>query len=125
MKRLIKALLRRVRTPAHDHLPTAAPPAESPAGGLLPIAVASDGSNPYSRRERFIIPELIYASLLPNDTFSILDGGARGGPSDPRWRSIGDDRLVIFGFEVDAAECDALNRNAAERSLKHHYFPQA
>jgi FkbM family methyltransferase len=89
------------------------------------IPVAADGSNPYSRRERFIITELVYARALPHETFSILDGGARGGPSDPRWRSIGDDRLVIYGFEVEDAECENLNRDAAERGLRHHYYPSA
>jgi FkbM family methyltransferase len=140
MKRLIRAFLRRVpTTPATDSqlvdLAFDNPPASSPRPRepcldasieeLPAIPVAADGSNPYSRRERFIITELVYSHLLPIDTFSILDGGARGGPSDPRWRSIGDDRLVIFGFEVEDAECERLNRDATERGLRHRYFPQA
>lgn len=98
---------------------------DSPIEGFPPVSSASDGSNPFSRRERFIITELVYSRWLANDTFSILDGGARGGPSDPRWRAIGDNRLVIHGFEVDAAECETLNRDAVRRGLPHHYYPSA
>lgn len=107
--------------------PTPEPSAVSPSidAMLPPAPAAADGSNAYSRRERFIITELVYSGLLPKDNFSILDGGARGGPSDPRWRSIGDERLVIYGFEVDDAECQRLNRDAAERGLRHHYYPRA
>ena len=79
--------------------------------GLPPVATAPDGSNPYSRRERFIITELVYARILPEEPFSILDGGARGGPSDARWRAIGEPRLVIHGFEVENDECERLNRH--------------
>jgi FkbM family methyltransferase len=32
---------------------------------------------------------------------------------------------VIHGFEVDDAECERLNRDAAERGLPHHYYPRA
>jgi len=92
---------------------------------LPPVSASADGSNPYSRRERFIITELIYSHLLPKETFSILDGGARGGPSDPRWSAIGDKRVVIYGFEVDDAECQRLNRDASERGVPHHYYPFA
>jgi FkbM family methyltransferase len=106
--------------------PTLEPSAPPSIGDILrPVPVAADGSNAYSRRERFIITELVYSRLLPQDSFSILDGGARGGPSDPRWRSIGDDRLVIHGFEVDDAECQRLNRDASERGFRHHYYPWA
>ena len=98
--------------------PTPEPSAVSPSidAMLPPAPAAADGSNAYSRRERFVITELVYSGLLPKDNFSILDGGARGGPSDPRWRSIGDERLVIYGFEVDDAECQgstAMLRNGA------------
>jgi FkbM family methyltransferase len=117
---------------ASDGRPTGFSPTQEPSAALPsigdilpPVPVAPDGSNAYSRRERFIVTELIYSRLLPKDTFSILDGGARGGPSDPRWRSIGDERLVIHGFEVDDAECQRLNRDAAERGLRHHYYPWA
>ncbi len=103
--------------------PNAAPPTD---GDDLPaVPVAPDGSNPYSRRERFIITELVYGRLLPDETFSILDGGARGGPSDARWRAIGDRRLVIHGFELESDECERLNRDASERGLPHHYYPYA
>jgi FkbM family methyltransferase len=141
VKRLIKALLRRAFAPATiaqdpptpsvaRNAPTATPPPpvrepEVPFEGLPVVRVEVDGSTPYLRRERFIITELVYFVLLPNETFSILDGGARGGPSDPRWRSIGDDRLVIYGFEVEDEECETLNRDAAARGLRHHYYPRA
>lgn len=138
----MKALLRRIwaatRTTGSplDAVACDKPPAGTPRPsgrsrdaaaleGLPAVPIAPDGSNPYSRRERFIITELVYSRLLPGDTFSILDGGARGGLSDPRWRSIGDDRLVIYGFEVEDAECEKLNRDAAERGLRHHYYPRA
>ena len=92
---------------------------------LPPVATAPDGSNPYSRRERFIITELVYTRALPEAPFSILDGGARGGPSDVRWRAIGDRRLVIHGFEVENDECERLNRDASEKGLPHRYYPSA
>jgi FkbM family methyltransferase len=144
MKRLIKAVWRRVAAfvvnskshmtagASNNRLAGGATAVEAStashaidAGMLPPAPVAADGSNPYSRRERFIITELIYFCLLPNDSFSILDGGASGGPSDPRWSAIGDKRLVIYGFEVDDAECRRLNRNASERGIPHHYYPYA
>ncbi len=151
LKQTIKSWLHRLTggtpaiqppTPAAVPLSEAAPPHAEPASeetssptssatpsriddDLPPVATASDGSNPYSRRERFIITELIYSRLLPDETFSILDGGARGGPSDPRWSAIGDRRLVIFGFEVENDECERLNRDASERGLPHHYYPCA
>src|SRR5271169_3364066 len=89
------------------------------------VPMAEDGSNPYSRRERFVIADLVFSYLPEGETFSILDGGARGGPSDPRWRSIADQRLVIHGFEVDTVECARLNQDAARQGLRHHYYPIA
>jgi FkbM family methyltransferase len=138
----VKTWLHRVAgTNASSQPPTVSAAAEPPAvpepaaplsaislpidDDLPPVVVNPDGSNSYSRRERFIITELIYAHFLPDETFSILDGGARGGPSDPRWRAIGDKRLVIHGFEVENDECERLNRDAAERGLPHHYYPCA
>ena len=143
MRRSIEAWLRRAAIAAGSKPPVSAVASNGrPAAGLSPtvelaavassiddisppVPVAADGSNPYSRRERFIITELVYSRLLPNDSFSILDGGARGGPSDPRWSAIGDKRLVIYGFEVDDGECQRLNREAAQRGLRHHYCPSA
>lgn len=141
--RFMKAYLRRAAAVATDrrprvnaaasHCPSAEPVTAVGPSEALPatddampaVPVAADGSNPYSRRERFIITELIYSRLLPGDTFSILDGGARGGPSDARWSAIGEKRLVIYGFEVDDAECQRLNRDASDRGLPHHYYPSA
>jgi FkbM family methyltransferase len=126
VRRVISAWLRGVagRSANASQASAGRPGAPSPIG-LPDIPIAADGSNPYSRRERFIITELIYAYLPLDETFSILDGGARGGPSDPRWRSIGDQRLVIYGFEVDEAECEKLNQEAAKNGLPHHYYPSA
>lgn len=138
-KRLIKALLGFVAADRQPRIPTFAdssapvnplPAIEPSTSGassddVPPLQTAPDGSNAYSRRERFIITELVYSRLLPNGSFSILDGGARGGPSDPRWRSIGDSRLVIYGFEVEDAECERLNRDSVARGLRHHYYPTA
>ena len=135
--RLIKTWLRRtagtnnaqhMTVPASDsqpasHAPAAPLPKDTTTDHGVPVA--ADGSNPYSRRERFILTELVYSLLLPDDSFTILDGGARGGPSDPRWSSIGDKQLVIHGFEVDATECQRLNCDASERGLPHHYYPIA
>ncbi len=120
MRRARSWLARRVRAV----LATKAAPLAAD-GSSADIPIAADGSTPYSRRERFIITDLVFSRLLPHETFSILDGGARGGPSDPRWRSIGDERLVIHGFEVDEAECGRLNREASESDLRHHYYPVA
>jgi FkbM family methyltransferase len=143
VRRSMKAWMRRVaavaagskpsvRAVASDGQPAGSSPLPEPSVAspaiddiLPPVPAAADGSNAYSRRERFIITELVYSRFLPQDGFSILDGGARGGPSDPRWRSIGDDRLVIHGFEVDEAECQRLNRDASEQGFRHHYYPWA
>jgi len=82
-------------------------------------------AHPYVKRERFIITDLVFERLPADETFVILDGGGRDGPGNFRWRAIGDERLVIYGFEVDHDECAQLNETFANSGQKYRYFPVA
>lgn len=76
----------------------------------------------YTTRKRFILTDLI--SELDNTVrFKILDGGAREALNDPRWSVLPTGSAQLYGFEVDAEECAALNKEAAERGLDYRYFP--
>jgi FkbM family methyltransferase len=77
----------------------------------------------YARREAFILTELVCAQLAPEERFRILDGGAREALSDPRWQALPSARVALHGFEVDAAECEALNAVARARGLGYRYWP--
>ena len=96
-----------------------------PRGAQAPAAPAEvdETRQKYTRRERFIITDLISESLPPGERFLILDGGAREAFADPRWRVFERDRLTLHGFEVDPTECKKLNQAAKEMGLDHHYHP--
>ncbi len=79
----------------------------------------------YTRREGYIITDLITEYLPADERFTILDGGAREALSDPRWQVFDQTRVCLFGFEPDVAEVQNLNRIASERKLGYHYFPGA
>lgn len=77
----------------------------------------------YIRREKFIIVDLVQKVLPPETRFVILDGGAREALNDPRWGVFDPWRVTLYGFEVDPAECETLNRLAREKGLDYRYFP--
>jgi FkbM family methyltransferase len=68
------------------------------------------------------ISKLILEALPPSETLSIIDCGARGGTEANKWAPLAD-RVTIYGFEPDEAECAKLNSNAQARGLQHFYFP--
>lgn len=76
----------------------------------------------YTRREGFIITDLVSTHLAESERFAILDGGAREALSDPRWRGFDPQRVRLYGFEPDEREVAELNRNAAERGLDYRYY---
>jgi FkbM family methyltransferase len=77
----------------------------------------------YARRERFVLTDLISVQLSERDRFRIIDGGARDAFDDPRWRALDPAHATLHGFEVDAANCAALNRIAAEAGFDYHFHP--
>jgi FkbM family methyltransferase len=76
----------------------------------------------YTRREGFIITDIVSSHLGAEERFIILDGGAREALSDPRWGSLDPKRVRLYGFEPDDVEVAVLNRTAAERGLDYRYY---
>lgn len=76
----------------------------------------------YTRREGYIITDLVSALLPEPERFTILDGGAREALSDPRWRVFDSKRVRLYGFEPDEREVAELNRIAPERGLDYRYY---
>lgn len=68
------------------------------------------------------ISKLIFEVLPPNERLAVIDCGARSGTEANKWATLAD-RVTIYGFEPDEAECARLNSNAQKRGLQHFYFP--
>jgi FkbM family methyltransferase len=60
--------------------------------------------------------------MSPQESFVILDGGARDAYADPRWSVFDPKRLRLYGFDPDAAEVVRLNRESKERGLQFQFF---
>jgi FkbM family methyltransferase len=110
----IRSLFRRQR-PAEE--------VEPEAEGPVSTSAEDDLRQQYTRRERFIITDLVSEYLPPDERFFILDGGAREALDDPRWRVFDHKRVTLHGFEVDPVECEKLNHIVKEMGLDYHYHP--
>ena len=77
----------------------------------------------YLTRQGFILTDLICAALPPKERFTILDGGALQVAADLRWRGYNQQRLRVYGFEIDGAECRRLNQLAAGSETESRFFP--
>jgi FkbM family methyltransferase len=67
-----------------------------------------------------LVPRLL--SLLgENETFVIVDAGAREAERDQRWRPFPPERMEFVGFEPDKEEAARLNSAAESAGLKNHF----
>jgi len=91
--------------------------------GIVKTELA-DGSR-YSTRQGWIITDLVSTLLSVEERFVVLDAGAREAFGDPRWRVFDKKRVRLFGFEPDAKEVEALNREAAHLGVDYQYYASA
>jgi len=68
------------------------------------------------------ISKLIFEILPPNEKISVIDCGAKGGGEALKWSFLGD-RIIVYGFDPDEAECERLNFLAQVRGFQHFYYP--
>ena len=92
--------------------------------GPLPSPPVDPTRQRYIERKGFIITDLIVAALPAAERFTILDGGALGALSDPRWQVFAG-RTRIYGFEPNAEAVETLNATVRERGLDHRYVAGA
>jgi FkbM family methyltransferase len=79
----------------------------------------------YLSGQRYILCDLVDKHALLTTPVVILDVGARNALADPRWLAWPSRMIVLHGFEPDAAECDALNRQVETASRNFRFHPIA
>jgi FkbM family methyltransferase len=68
------------------------------------------------------ISKLIVEVLPPDEKIAVIDCGAAGGTEAIKWSVMGN-RVILYGFDPDEAECERLNSLAHSRGVHHMYYP--
>jgi FkbM family methyltransferase len=75
----------------------------------------------YRERQALILIPRLLSLLGENETFVIVDAGAREAERDQRWRHFPPERMEFVGFEPDKEEAARLNAAAKSAGLKNHF----
>jgi FkbM family methyltransferase len=104
-----------------------------PASADNGTARASEGSDTpdpederrkaYRERRRLFLVDRLHPLLDDGEKFVLLDGGARDVSDDPRWRGLPDNKIKVYAFEPDEAECERLTREAKDTDRDVQFFP--
>jgi hypothetical protein len=74
-----------------------------------PEASTGEAETRYRERRALILIPQLMGLLNADDTFLIVDAGAREVDQDPRWRSFPVERMTFVGFEPDKGEAERLD----------------
>jgi FkbM family methyltransferase len=77
----------------------------------------------YAHRRGLPLGDAILAHGMADESFVLLDGGAREAEADARWSRLDPARLTTYGFEPDEQECERLNAIARQNGARRIYYP--